>query len=117
MNNQIKDPKSNKLVEGVSKDGSLEVHVYLNAKGHLPPFAKNISEVYEDRNKLLIVCYIIIALYLISQSPNWQITLFSIFINFFWYDFFSGILHVVLDDPKNLVGWRSVFLYKPCLEF
>ena len=34
--------------------------------------------------------------------------------SYFWYDLYSGILHVVLDEPANI---SLPFIGQPCLEF
>lgn len=33
------------------------------------------------------------------------------------YDFYSGVLHVNLDDERNLCGLKSIILFQGCLEF
>lgn len=41
-------------------------------------------------------------------------TIICILVSYFWYDLYSGILHVVLDEPKNI---SLPFIGQPCLEF
>lgn len=41
-------------------------------------------------------------------------TLFCVVLSFFAYDFFSGVLHVVLDEPKNI---NMPIIGQPALEF
>merc|ERR1719483_1287705 len=41
-------------------------------------------------------------------------TIICIIVSYFWYDLYSGILHVVLDEPANI---SLPLIGQPCLEF
>merc|ERR1719376_1154381 len=41
-------------------------------------------------------------------------TIICILVSYFWYDLYSGILHVVLDEPANI---SLPLIGQPCLEF
>ena len=59
---------------------------------------------------LLMSC---LSLYWISNNSFWEnIAIF--FVSYFWYDIFSGMLHIVLDNPEFI---EMPILGQPCLEF
>jgi len=74
-------------------------------------------DVYEQRNGLIPLFALAFFFYQLSYCMDWRVHVFALVMNYLYYDWFSGVLHVVLDEPKNLRGWRSKVLLKPCLEF
>ncbi|KAL3765639.1 hypothetical protein ACHAW5_000322 [Stephanodiscus triporus] len=76
--------------------------------------------VYPDRWRSLPVAFAVAACYLISLCPNIVMLVVGIVVMYFESDLYSGVVHVVLDDPKNLD--RSNYLmeaimFQGCLEF
>lgn len=74
-----------------------------------------LSTVYHRRNKLLPLFWMAVCVFKILreyQHPA-NILLSAVFM-FFWYDFFSGLLHIVLDNPEFI---PFPVLGTPCLEF
>lgn len=72
-------------------------------------------EVYKHRFTALPVLFTLLAICLISSCFSSPLTiLFSALVMFFWYDFFSGVLHIVLDNPDFI---HIPILAEPCLEF
>jgi hypothetical protein len=74
-------------------------------------------DVYEHRWSILTFISMAVAVWLLFRVHSIRVHLVCAILSFVWYDFFSGVLHVVLDEPSNLRGWRSRLVAKPCLEF
>lgn len=71
--------------------------------------------VYVNRWNYLPVFYIVVCLYLIfSRGLSPAVNLSIMLLSYVFYDLYSGILHVVLDNPEFL---DFPVLDKPCLEF
>jgi hypothetical protein len=90
---------------------SLPPHVLLQADG---------AFVYPRRYRALPLVFVIAACYLITLSPNYYALCLSVILLYFEIDFYSGILHIVLDNPLNL--GRSTYIleavmFQGCLEF
>jgi hypothetical protein len=80
-------------------------------------YAAQGSQVYPDRFLFLVPTFSAIALYLILQAPSLLSVIIGAFLMYFYYDFYSGLVHVNLDDTRNLSGWKSIILFQGCLEF
>lgn len=79
------------------------------------------DDVYKDRWVFMPVFFttVSICLVLFGSSVNAglqnPVTILTCFVfEFFWYDIFSGILHITLDNPE-FIGFP--ILHEPCLEF
>jgi len=74
-------------------------------------------DVYEERYMWIPLMHTVISCYLLSSLRSFSAHFVLATLVYFWYDFFSGVLHVVVDEPLNLRGFRSLLAAKPCLEF
>ena len=106
--NRMVDEKVKSFVEDSKKTGkeiSPEVDAVYNGK----------CVVYKNRNTFIPIIFstVSISILLIHYNSPWTILTAGLF-SFFWYDFFSGILHVVLDNPQFI---KVPILSEPCLEF
>jgi hypothetical protein len=75
------------------------------------------TPVYQKRSALLVYVYAILATAFVLKGCSMLHPLTSLVcfvIMFIGYDFYSGILHVVLDHPDNIA---IPILGQPCLEF
>jgi len=71
--------------------------------------------VYKKRWVFLPVFYAFISIAMLAQYAREPLTPLVAFVfSFFWYDFFSGVLHVILDNPSFM---KFPVLDEPCLEF
>ena len=73
--------------------------------------------VYEERSGLVVACLTLLSSYMIllgALELGAAATVFNLAVAFFSYDLFSGVLHIVLDDPHNL---DVPLLGQPALEF
>mmetsp|Transcript_16769 Transcript_16769/g.21767 ORF Transcript_16769/g.21767 Transcript_16769/m.21767 type:complete len:278 (+) Transcript_16769:82-915(+) len=71
--------------------------------------------VYQKRLTWIPIFWSLFALFLLyTQFEKPTYILFAGFVMFIWYDFFSGLLHIVLDNP-DFIG--MILLGPPCLEF
>ena len=71
--------------------------------------------VYQKRFTWIPIFWIITCGYLVFLQTNHPASVIVAFlIMFFWYDFFSGMLHIVLDNPAFIT---IPVLDAPCLEF
>jgi hypothetical protein len=71
--------------------------------------------VYHRRYKWLPPCWMAFCVYkVLSQYEHPGNILISFVFMFFWYDFFSGLLHIVLDNPEFI---KLPVIGTPCLEF
>lgn len=57
--------------------------------------------VYHQRNQTLTVMLFVAAFYFLTRS-SWPTQVCALATMYSWYDFYSGVLHVVLDEPSNL---------------
>ena len=76
--------------------------------------------VYPDRWLFLPVAFLMSACYLVALCPSYVALAVGIIALYFESDLYSGVVHIVLDDPKNL--GRSNYLmeaimFQGCLEF
>ena len=73
------------------------------------------SDVYKHRNELLVYGFMGLGAFLIlTRSPSFVSMAAVGLIMMLWYDFYAGVLHIVLDHPGHL--WCPG-LADPCLEF
>lgn len=75
------------------------------------------ATVYEDRYLFIVYFLYAATVFMVIQETNIKSNLLVMVLSYLYYDFFSGVLHVVLDEPENLRGWRALLMQKPCLEF
>ena len=77
---------------------------------------RNATKVYQNRFTWGPIFYTLLAAgFLVFHAPMRPITALVAFVlSFLWYDMFSGILHVVLDNPDFI---NFPILSAPCLEF
>jgi hypothetical protein len=106
--NDIVIEKSKGFVEAAEKDGS-----------PLPPevheVVKNGAIVYKKRWLFVPLIWSTACVALALYHYNNPITLItSALIMFIWYDFYSGILHIVLDEPSFI---KLPLIGEACLEF
>ena len=85
-----------------------EIHILVAGDGAL---------VYPNRIVWLPWVMGAVALYLCTTAPSLKGFLCMLPAMYLGYDFYSGVLHVALDDPKNLQGIKSYILFQGCLEF
>ena len=85
-----------------------EIHILVAGDGAL---------VYPNRIVWLPWVMGAVALYLCTTAPSVRALLCMLPAMYLGYDFYSGVLHVALDDPKNLQGIKSYILFQGCLEF
>ena len=73
-------------------------------------------KVYQKRLTFIPLLFIVISgLYIaINIFIHPVVVVTSILFTFIYYDFLSGVLHIVLDNPENL---KIPVLKEPCLEF
>lgn len=106
--NAMVNAKVQKFLEQSSKTGkplSPEVSAVLVQK----------SVVYKKRQKWVPIFYAMVSLALLSLHLDRPLTILTaVVFSFVWYDFFSGVLHVILDNPFFM---RFPILHEPCLEF
>ena len=106
--NDLVIEKSKNFVGISNKDGTVltpEVHEVVN----------NGAVVYKKRWTFLpIIWSAICALVVLSQFKHPLTIIVSAIIMFTWYDFYSGILHIVLDEPSFI---KLPLLGEACLEF
>jgi len=113
--NAIVQQKTRELVEESSKTGeplSPEVLAVVNNPN---------NRVYKERYVFLPVFYFTLStcFILFGNAPGMGVQhpltiLFCFLFEYFWYDLFSGVLHVNLDNPE-FIGFPV--LHEPCLEF
>ena len=73
--------------------------------------------VYEERSGLVVAGLTLLSSYMVLMGAlefGAVATLCNLAVAFFSYDLFSGVLHVVLDDPHNV---EVPLLGQPALEF
>lgn len=84
----------------------------------LPPemawVAENEHEVYQDRFKPFVLMVLVLCVYGIAQTTNPVALLATFVFLYFYIDFYSGVLHVVLDNPRFV---RLPLIGVPCVEF
>jgi hypothetical protein len=72
--------------------------------------------IYPTRSTFVVYSASCLYLYFIYQT-SFQVNCILALLCLTYYDWFSGVLHVVLDDERNLKGWRALALKQSCLEF
>lgn len=76
--------------------------------------AENNHSVYQRRFKPFVFFILAICVYGIAQAPNPVALLATFVVMYFYIDFYSGVLHVVLDNPRFV---RLPLIGVPCVEF
>lgn len=106
--NVLVKEKTQKFIEESKLSGEpLPVEVQAIITGNLT--------VYKKRWMWVPVLYSLASVVLLIYHVNSPLTvLFSAIFSFLWYDFFSGVLHIVLDNPEFV---NVPVLCDPCLEF
>lgn len=107
--NELVQIKIKKYVEESIKTGlPLPVEVKTVVSGNLT--------VYQKRYTFLPIFFFAISSLLLSTyvSNRPMTILVAALFSYIYYDFLSGILHIVLDNPENL---NLPILKEPCLEF
>jgi len=114
LNDKVESISSRKMKEASSSSSSVTVpppHVLLHADGAL---------VYPDRWRFLPLVYLLASIILISRCPSYIALFLATIILYFESDLYSGVVHIVLDDPKNLGRSNYVMeaiMFQGCLEF
>ncbi|MGB8330917.1 MAG: hypothetical protein WCE62_12390 [Polyangiales bacterium] len=76
--------------------------------------AETIHAVYQRRFKPFVLIVLAMRVFGIVQAPS-LVALFITFVGMYFYiDFYSGVLHVVLDNPSFI---RLPLIGVPCVEF
>lgn len=76
--------------------------------------AENDHAVYQRRFKPFVLFILAICVYGIAQAPNPIALLVTFVVMYLYIDFYSGVLHVVLDNPRFV---RLPLIGVPCVEF
>lgn len=76
--------------------------------------AEHDHEVYVKRFKPMVLVVLALCLYGIVQTSNPVALLVTFVLFYFYIDFYSGVLHVVLDNPRFV---RLPLIGVPCVEF
>jgi len=76
--------------------------------------AENDHQVYQRRFKPFVLLVLAICVYGIVQAPNPLVLVATFVALYFYIDFYSGVLHVVLDNPRFV---RLPLIGVPCVEF
>jgi hypothetical protein len=76
--------------------------------------AENNHSVYQRRFKPFVFLVLATCVYGIAQAPNPLALLATFVVMYFYIDFYSGVLHVVLDNPRFV---RLPVIGVPCVEF
>lgn len=58
------------------------------------------AQVYHRRVKVIVVAFMFLSVYLLSQSPSLSFAFGALAIMFFTTDLYSAVLHIVLDEPE-----------------
>jgi Lipid desaturase domain len=76
--------------------------------------AEHDHSVYQRRFKPFVLLVLATCVYGIVQAPNPLALLATLVVMYFYIDFYSGVLHVVLDNPRFV---RLPVIGVPCVEF
>jgi|GEM_PF-2542784 len=76
--------------------------------------AENNHSVYQRRFKPFVLLILATCVFGIAQTPNPLALLATFVVMYFYIDFYSGVLHVVLDNPRFV---RLPLIGVPCVEF
>jgi hypothetical protein len=76
--------------------------------------AQNDHRVYQRRFKPFVLLVLATCVYGIVQAPNPLVLVATFVALYFYIDFYSGVLHVVLDNPRFV---RLPLIGVPCVEF
>ena len=115
LNNLVRTRAENAVVKVKTRGEEVEVDVVWALKPKTPLTAG--YPVYEDRSGLVVAGLTLLSSYMVllgAQEFGVVATLCNLAVAFFCYDLFSGVLHIVLDDPHNI---EVPLLGQPALEF
>jgi len=73
--------------------------------------------VYPNRWHAVPPLAALLAVFLMSQAPSVLALVLLVPVMYVWFDLYSGVLHVCLDDVRNLGGWKSTVLFQAAYEF
>lgn len=76
--------------------------------------AENDHRVYQRRFKPFVLLVLATCVYGIAQAPNPLALLATFVVLYFYIDFYSGVLHALLDNPRFV---RLPLIGVPCVEF
>lgn len=76
--------------------------------------SENDHSVYQRRFKPFVLIVLGLCVYGIAQTQNPVALLATVVLMYFYIDFYSGVLHVVLDNPRFV---RLPLIGVPCVEF
>lgn len=106
--NAIVRMKTAKFVEEAAKTGKVlapEIQAVVGDR----------QVVYKKRWVSLPVFYALLSIVFVASNYEYPLTMLTTFVfSFMWYDLFSGVLHVNLDNPDFI---NFPVLHEPCLEF
>jgi hypothetical protein len=116
LNDKVEAIAARHLVNAATSSASakslhLPPHVLLQADG---------AFVYPRRYRALPLLFFAAACYLITLSPSYYALCLSAILLYFESDLYSGILHIVLDNPMNLGKSNYILesiMFQGCLEF
>lgn len=111
LNDKVEAIAARHLAKASTKSLQLPPHVLLQADG---------AFVYPRRYRALPPLFFTASCYLISLSPSYYALCLSAVLLYFESDLYSGILHIVLDNPMNLGRSNYVLeaiMFQGCLEF
>ena len=76
--------------------------------------AETDHSVYQRRFKPFVILILAVCVFGIVQAPSLVALLATFAVMYFYIDFYSGVLHVVLDNPRFI---RLPLIGVPCVEF
>jgi hypothetical protein len=107
LNKLVKEKIDKILLDSARTGESLPVEVEAVIKGKLT--------VYKERWTWIPIAFSLFSVTLLLCHANSPLTIIvAAVFTFLWYDFFSGVLHIVLDNPEFV---NLPILCDPCLEF
>jgi len=116
--NEEVERKTRAAVEKAKKSGKELSEIYRRALIPMSPGGVWAGKpIYVSRNDYFSFTLLGISAFMILKHAialDTLHTIICILVSYFWYDLYSGILHVVLDEPANI---SLPFIGQPCLEF
>jgi len=116
--NEEVERKTRAAVEKAKKSGKPLSEIYRRALIPMSPGGVWAGKpIYVSRNDYFSFTLLGISAFMILKHAvalDTLHTIICILVSYFWYDLYSGILHVVLDEPANI---SLPFIGQPCLEF
>ena len=106
MNDWLNTLVSKRIAQAKAGPGELsEEMAWVSEHGH---------SVYQRRFKPLVLLVLGLCVYGIAQTQDPIALLATVLLMYFYIDFYSGVLHVVLDNPRFI---RLPIIGVPCVEF